>query len=100
MIVTGGEECIYEEWGQTIVRIELDEYDLFEAAREYNETDEGLAPNRTGDDDMDEFLCPNCGGSLLHMDCLYVEEKPNFCSRCGTKINWNERFLGKVVYES
>lgn len=68
MIVTGGTDCIYNEYGQTIVRIELDEHDLYEAAREYNKKSCGTPPNRTGDDDMDEYLCPECGGFLAPLD--------------------------------
>ena len=94
MVVTGGADCIYNEYGQTIVRIELDEYDLRESVYEYNKKSQGIPPNRTGDDDMDEYLCPRCGGGLAQLDNYWAQESIQFCNHCGTKIDWDNESDG------
>ena len=97
MIVTGGADCIYNEYGQTIVRIELDDYDLYEATQEYNKRSCGAPPNRTGDEDYDMYLCPECGNELVRLDNYWAQESIKFCKHCGTKIDWDNESDGKVV---
>lgn len=100
MIVTGGSECIYNEYGQIIVRIKLDEYDLYEAAQEYNETAKGIPPNRTGDDDWDYFLCPSCGKFVMGLDDTYLFRANHvFCSKCGCKIDVSSCMQGEIIKE-
>ena len=54
-------------------------------------------PNRTGDDEQDEYICPNCNHIVGYLDD-WNSENPNYCSKCGQKLNWNDAFKnGKVV---
>lgn len=54
-------------------------------------------PNRTGDDEMDVYVCPKCGHYLISLE-EYSEIKPNFCSNCGKALNWKDVYkFGKIV---
>lgn len=54
-------------------------------------------PNRTGDDEMDVYVCPKCGHYLISLE-EYFEIKPNFCSNCGKALNWKDVYeFGKIV---
>lgn len=54
-------------------------------------------PNRTGNDDMDDYVCPSCNYFLMSIDD-YLEEKPNYCSNCAQKLLWKDAFSnGKIV---
>lgn len=54
-------------------------------------------PNHTGNDDMDDYVCPSCNYFLMSIDD-YLEEKPNYCSNCAQKLLWKDAFSnGKIV---
>lgn len=54
-------------------------------------------PNRTGNDDMDDYVCPSCNHFLMSIDD-FLEEKPNYCSNCAQKLLWKDAFSnGKIV---
>lgn len=46
-----------------------------------------VVPNRTGDDKMDVWKCPICNHSLMN---IYDSEKPNYCSKCGQILDWDD----------
>lgn len=70
------------------------EKDLEFIANYYN-VKEGKVPNRTGDDEMDEFICPRCGHTIGFLE---YDEKANYCYMCGQKLSWKNIFQnGKIV---
>lgn len=55
-------------------------------------------PNRTGNDDMDDYVCPSCNHFLRSIDDVLEYEKPNYCSNCAQKLLWKDAFSnGKIV---
>lgn len=67
----------------------ISEYNRFINNEEY--------PNRTGDDDMDNFICPTCNNVVGYLDD-FTEEQPNYCSRCGQRLTWKNAYnRGKIV---
>ena len=61
---------------------------------------EGIPVQRTGNNQMDDFICPICRNYLLVVeDFNYTVKLPNFCSDCGMKLNWNKPFdSNNVIY--
>ena len=45
--------------------------------------------NRTGDDDTDFYICPNCKKELVAIDSIDYYETENYCSHCGQALDWN-----------
>ena len=70
-------------------------YNAIETMMKKNSSDN--YPLRTGDDDMDEFICPMCHSSLAGMDWyeLNVDQNNKYCSHCGCKLNWSDKFNEK-----
>ena len=55
-------------------------------------------PNRTGNDDMDSYICPSCNHYLKSIDDFLGFENPNYCSNCAQKLLWKDAFSnGKIV---
>lgn len=45
--------------------------------------------DKTGDDDMDFYICPNCKKELVAIDSIDYYETDNYCSHCGQALSWN-----------
>ena len=60
---------------------------------------EGMPVQRTGNNQMDDFICPICRNYLLVVaDFNYVVKLPNFCSDCGMKLKWDKPFDSNNVW--
>ena len=70
--------------------------DYFKILNEF----EGIPVQRTGNDSMDDFICPICKNYLLVVEeFTFVDKLPNFCSDCGAKLSWDKPFdSNNVVY--
>jgi DNA-directed RNA polymerase subunit RPC12/RpoP len=52
-------------------------------------------PNRTGNDEMDSYICPTCGYELAMLDEYF---EPRHCECCGQKIDWKNAYdRGKII---
>lgn len=55
-------------------------------------------PNRTGNDDMDSYICLSCNHYLKSIDDFLGFENPNYYSNCAQKLLWKDAFSnGKIV---
>lgn len=83
-----------------IRKVDITSAEVSLLVREYNKQATGLVPNRTGDDDMDEYICPNCCHYLSSLD-YYEISHIHFCSNCGQKLDWKDAFnRGRIVKRS
>lgn len=45
-------------------------------------------PLAEGDNESDYYLCPTCNGILADHELEWGEEVPNYCPKCGQKLDW------------
>ena len=45
-------------------------------------------PGRTGMDEQDCYICPNCGADIGSIDDYFPRDR--YCHECGQAIQWNE----------
>lgn len=49
-------------------------------------------PGRTGMDEQDCYICPNCGADIGNIDDYFPRDR--YCHECGQAIQWNENLEG------
>lgn len=47
-----------------------------------------VKPTRSGSDEQDNYMCPNCGGNLGYPDDYFP--RAAYCEKCGQAIAWTE----------
>lgn len=94
------EECpVYRESGivcKEIVRTvisalkEIQQYrkiGTVEECREAMEKQKPKEPNRSGMDEQDYYVCPNCGADIGSIDDYFPRDR--YCHECGQAIQWD-----------
>lgn len=59
-----------------------------EECREAVEKQKLKTPGRTGMDEQDCYICPNCGADIGSIDDYFPRDR--YCHECGQAIQWNE----------
>ena len=49
-------------------------------------------PNRTGDDELDSFVCPVCNHELITLEEIGFTDTPNYCPNCGQALQWKQAY--------
>lgn len=55
--------------------------------REAREKQIPKKPDRTGADEQDCYICPNCGADIGNIDDYFPRDR--YCHDCGQAIQWN-----------
>lgn len=77
---------IVDEWNEYI------EIGTVEECREAVEKQKLKTPGRTGMDEQDCYICPNCGADIGSIDDYFPRDR--YCHECGQAIQWNENLEG------
>lgn len=75
--------------------IELKHYrdiGTLEECREAMEKQKPKKPNRSGMDEQDYYVCPNCGADIGSIDDYFPRDR--YCHECGQAIQWGENLEG------
>ena len=63
-----------------------------EECREAMEKQKPKKPNRSGMDEQDYYVCPNCGADIGSIDDYFPRDR--CCHECGQAIQWSENLEG------
>ena len=77
---------IIDEW------LEYSKIGTVEECREAVKKQKLKTPGRTGMDEQDCYICPNCGADIGSIDDYFPRDR--YCHECGQAIQWNENLEG------
>lgn len=74
----------------------MNQEEIRKIAQQYRKDDPGEPIVRTGNGDMDDFICPQCKEFIKSVD-WYESEKFSFCPYCGIKLNWDNMYDDRYI---
>ena len=94
---TSGYQMLRESLDMAIIALkEIQQYreiGTVEECREAVEKQKLKTPGRTGMDEQDCYICPNCGADIGSIDDYFPRDR--YCHECGQAIQWNENLEGR-----
>ena len=89
---TSGYHMLRESLDMAIIALkEIQQYreiGTVEECREAVKKQKLKTPGRTGMDEQDCYICPNCGADIGSIDDYFPRDR--YCHECGQAIQWNE----------
>ena len=89
---TSGYQMLRESLDMAIIALkEIQQYrenGTVEECREAVKKQKLKTPGRTGMDEQDCYICPNCGADIGSIDDYFPRDR--YCHECGQAIQWNE----------
>lgn len=89
---TSGYQMLRESLDMAIIALkEVQQYreiGTVEECREAVKKQKLKTPGRTGMDEQDCYICPNCGADIGNIDDYFPRDR--YCHECGQAIQWNE----------
>ena len=93
---TSGYHMLRESLDMAIIALkEIQQYreiGTVEECREAVKKQKLKTPGRTGMDEQDCYICPNCGADIGSIDDYFPRDR--YCHECGQAIQWDENLEG------